>query len=190
MGPLGRALYNSRARAAIQSHWVLPALERISGPIRGRVIEIGAGSGNGAALIAKREVDHLVAVDLDPRMASRIPRRAPGVDVVVADSAQLPLPDEVAQFVIDLAGIHLLDPWHAILREVSRVLVPDGMLLLEQPINPLAGRWSTLSRVTGGFARKELLEAVQGAGFDIVAAGAVGPFGLDLVAVAIKRAGS
>lgn len=190
MGPLGRALYNSRARAAVQRRWVLPGLSRLGAEISGRVVELGAGGGAGAALLLAAGANEVVALDLDPIMTDAVRGRSPRAIPVIADSARLPLRDSVADVVADvvadLGGIHLADPWQTILSEAHRVLVHRGQLLLEQPVNPFVDRVPALGRL-GGFSERQLLDALDATGFRVVATDRLGPFGLDLLVVAVKN---
>lgn len=89
---------------------------------------------------------------------------------------------------VDFCGIYLADPWRLILAEIERVLVAGGELLLEQPLNPLLSGRSPTRRhsLIGGFDSEELLDAVEAGAMQVVGTERIGPFGLDLVARAVR----
>lgn len=68
------------------------ALEHVGSPRR--ILEIGTGTGSGAAALAERFPDaEVVAVDISPEMIERAQAKAARVSFRVADAAKLPFPD-------------------------------------------------------------------------------------------------
>jgi 23S rRNA (adenine-N6)-dimethyltransferase len=65
------------------------------------VVDLGAGSGRLTAELA-RAARHVVAVELDPRLAGRLRGRWPNVDVVEADARRVELPREPFRVVANL----------------------------------------------------------------------------------------
>jgi SAM-dependent methyltransferase len=98
---------------------------------RDDVLELGAGTG----LVTKRVAPHvrsLVATDLSPGMlavARRTIRRTPGLTFAVADYAG-PLPFLDASFDLVLSGLTYVQNSSAALREVHRVLKPNGRVAI------------------------------------------------------------
>lgn len=95
------------------------ALERGDVPLDGRWLELGAGTGAGARVLATR-VGSLVTTDLSFEMLAHAPAElAPRVR---ADAASLPFPADAFDAIVMINMI--LFP-----EEVDRVLRPDGILL-------------------------------------------------------------
>lgn len=89
-----------------------------------RTLDIGAGTG-----IATRELvargARVVAVDPGNDMLRRAVLRTPGLQAVVADGAQLPVPDSSIDLVTFAQAWHWLDPNRRV-AEMHRVLRPEG----------------------------------------------------------------
>jgi SAM-dependent methyltransferase len=107
---------------------------------RGRTLEIGAGTGlNVRFYPASAEVTY---TEPDPFMAKRLRRR--GVDVVAASADALPFPDDSFDSVVSTLVLCTVPDAGAALREIARVLRPDGRLLLLEHVRAPAG--SSLER--------------------------------------------
>ncbi len=93
------------------------------------VLDAGCGTARAVAELAGHAA-HPVGVDLNPAMVAAARRRFPGIDVRVADVAELPLGDgQVHGYRADKVYHVLPDP-HAALAEARRVLVPGGRIAL------------------------------------------------------------
>jgi SAM-dependent methyltransferase len=99
--------------------WILPSHV-------GRVVDLGAGTGALSRILVGR-VDEVVAVEPDDRMRSVLTGSLPGVRAVAGRGESMPLPDRWADAVVASSSWHWMDPIPT-LREVGRVLVPDGVL--------------------------------------------------------------
>ena len=102
------------------------------GGARGRVVEIGAGTGLNIAHYPD-EISELVLTEPEPamrrRLARRLQRYARVARIVDAPAERLPLADASVDTVVStLALCTVKDPERA-LREIARVLRPDGQLL-------------------------------------------------------------
>jgi ubiquinone/menaquinone biosynthesis C-methylase UbiE len=102
------------------------------GGARGRVVEIGAGTGLNIAHYPD-EIAELVLTEPEPamrrRLARRLQRYARVARIIDAPAERLPLADESVDTVVStLALCTVADPERA-LREIARVLRPDGQLL-------------------------------------------------------------
>ncbi len=99
---------------------------------RGRAVEIGAGTGLNIAHYPDG-IAELVLIEPEPtmrrRLARRLQRHARVARIVDAPAERLPLADESVDTVVStLALCTVTDPERA-LREIARVLRPDGQLL-------------------------------------------------------------
>jgi ubiquinone/menaquinone biosynthesis C-methylase UbiE len=100
--------------------------------VRGRVVEIGAGTGLNIAWYPDG-IDELVLAEPEPAMRQRIARRlrrhARLARIIDAPAERLPLPDDSVDTVVStLVLCTVADPERA-LREIARVLRPNGQLL-------------------------------------------------------------
>jgi SAM-dependent methyltransferase len=101
-------------------------------PRTGRVLDVGAGTGHSAALLAPRES---VAVDIDPAALAGQHRLT-----VVADMRALPFPDASFASAVSVQSIeHVPDPERAV-AEIARVLEPGGVAAIVTPNRLTFGR--------------------------------------------------
>jgi predicted TPR repeat methyltransferase len=94
-----------------------------------RAIDLGCGTGLAAAAFAK-EVDEFIGIDLSPRMIERA--RATGLyarlEVTEMVQGLRNLPDASANLVLAADAMVYLSDLAPLLHEVSRVLVPGGLM--------------------------------------------------------------
>lgn len=113
----------------------------VVGRARGRVLELGAGTGLNVRHFASAQ--EIVLTEPDPAMVRRLQRRLrnssiPG-KVVAASAEQLPFGDDSFDTVVaTLAFCTIPDPLRA-LEETRRVLAPDGRLLFIEHVRAEAG---------------------------------------------------
>jgi SAM-dependent methyltransferase len=106
---------------------------------RGRVLELGAGTG----LNLRHYPDgvDLVVSEPDPAMRGRLQRRAAGrATVVDAGAEALPFADGSFDTVVSTLVLCTVGDPDAALREIRRVLAPDGRLLLIEHVRASAPR--------------------------------------------------
>ena len=100
------------------------------GGARGRVLEIGAGTGLNVRHYPSG-LDELILTEPDASMTRRLERRANGrASVVAAPATELPVEDGSVDTVVSTFVLCTVDDPAATLREIRRVLRPDGRLLL------------------------------------------------------------
>jgi ArsR family transcriptional regulator len=138
------------------------------------LLEVGVGTGSLLLELAAGE-RRVIGVDHSPAMLEEARRRveAAGLEKVelrLGEMTHLPLPNEsVGCVVANMVLHHAPDP-PAVLREIRRVLAPDGLLLVadltrherEWVREQLADQWL-------GFEEDELRVWLQSAGFEAIA---------------------
>jgi SAM-dependent methyltransferase len=150
----------------IYSKWILPPLlhltmsqkelrayrQRIVPAARGRVLEVGIGSGLNLPFYG-RDVTGVIGVDPSPellRMAeTKVRSTAFAVDLVNRSAEELPFEDDSVDTVVMTWTLCSIPNPQAALREVRRVLKPDGELLfIEHGLSPDPGVAAWQHRLT------------------------------------------
>ena len=116
---------------------LLPAAEVVveqAAPAGGdRVVDVGCGSGNAALLAAERGAT-VTGVDPAQRLldvaAAEADRRGLDATFVVGEAADMPLPDSSADVVISVFGAIFAPDPKAAAAEMTRVLDPEGRMLI------------------------------------------------------------
>ncbi len=132
---LGEQLGMKRHRRAVLGH------------ARGRVLEIGAGTGLNVPHYPT-EIDELILAEPDAAMQRRLARRANGRGTVVTAAGEdLPLADASVDTVVSTLVLCTVDDPAATLREIRRVLRPDGQLLLIEHVRSHSRPLALLQRL-------------------------------------------
>ena len=102
------------------------------GGARGRIVEIGAGTGLNIAHYPDG-IAELVLAEPEPgmrrRLARRLQRHAHVARIIDASAERLPLADASVDTVVSTLVLCTVDDPERALREIARVLRPDGQLL-------------------------------------------------------------
>ena len=107
--------------------------QRLAPRCAGReVLEAGCGEGYGADLIAG-VARRVVAVDYDAAAVAHVRDRYPGVEVMQANLAKLPLTDASMDVVVNFQVIEHLWDQPQFVAECARVLRPGGLLMVSTP---------------------------------------------------------
>jgi ubiquinone/menaquinone biosynthesis C-methylase UbiE len=177
-GWLFAALYD-RMLAGTEKAGLRDRRARLLEPARGRVLEIGAGTGANLPLYGPN-VEALTVTEPEAPMARRLAkhlREQPrAVELIEASAEQLPLPDGQFDTVVStLVLCTVPDPLRA-LREVWRVLKPGGQLLFLEHVrsdDPSVAKWQDrlngINRVVahGCNCNRSTLDVINQAGFTI-----------------------
>lgn len=86
--------------------------------------------------MAKAGAASVVGVDISPDVCKHA-RRKYGVDARAGDAEAIPLPDRSIDLIVSFETIEHVTAPAAFLRECSRVLVPEGMLIISTPNRPV-----------------------------------------------------
>jgi ubiquinone/menaquinone biosynthesis C-methylase UbiE len=156
-----------------------PFRERAAGPARGRVLEIGIGSGLNLASY-RSGVEALWGVDPSAELLAKARRRASAVGFPVCllqgSSENLPFADRRFDTIVMTFTLCSIPDAGAALREMRRVLKPDGELRFAEhgrSPDPAVMRWQDRltpiwRRVGGGcHLNRKMDDLVQAAGFHI-----------------------
>jgi SAM-dependent methyltransferase len=99
-----------------------------------RVLDAGCGSGYGADVLG-REAREVLAIDISGDAIDYARRHYPSVNLRFerASCLEIPAPDGSFDLVVAFELIEHLADWRAFLREVRRVLAPEGQFLVSTP---------------------------------------------------------
>lgn len=183
LNPFEKKLVQHPIRFWLQNHVEAPLLTSMMPKPMARcerALEIGCGFGNGIQLIREHfGAGHITAVDIDPEMVAAAqsrwkarPQGLKGLSFSVADASCLPFADGEFDIVFDFAVFHHIPDWQAAIKDVARVLKPNGYFVVEDLYraaicNPLSRRLFEHPQ-QNRFNHSELLTVMRQAGFEIV----------------------
>lgn len=123
-----------------------------------RVLDVACGTGILARHIAERVGDDRLvnAIDINEGMLAVARRKAPGISWQRAAAEQLPFKDNSFDAVFCQFGLMFIDERAQAIREMQRVLRPQGQLVIAV--------WDRLENTPGYLAVAELLEDLFGSG--------------------------
>ena len=99
-----------------------------------RLLDIGCGYGGLAALVGGFVGAHEVhGIDIDPRVESEAQSKGVQIQVLDAGERPLPYPDGFFDVVMTLGMMDYLVSFDGMIREINRVLAPNGRVLVTLP---------------------------------------------------------
>lgn len=123
------------------------ALDAVDQPVSD-VLDLGTGTGSGAAIVRRRFPDaRVVGVDLSEEMLERARANVPGAEFRRADASALPFPDGSFDLVTHANMIPFFD-------EVARVLRPGGTALFAFSIGDQTPIYVTPERLRAALAER------------------------------------
>ena len=177
-GRLFACMYD-RITAGVEAAGLRAHRERLLGSARGRVLEIGAGTG--ANLPFYRDgVESLTVAEPEAPMARRLARRireqARRVELVQAPAEELPFADAQFDTAVSTLVLCTVSDQARALCELRRVLKPGGRLLFIEHVRseePRLASWQDrlngLNRIVahGCNCNRSTLDTIRAAGFTI-----------------------
>jgi SAM-dependent methyltransferase len=124
--------YSNQARTYDETRSASPSVlgplrEALDGAPGRRLADIGGGTGNYARALGDEGWDPVV-IDREPAMLARA--AAKGLETVVGDAQQLPLPDASFDAAMLVSMLHHVEDQHTALAEAQRIVRPGGRLAL------------------------------------------------------------
>ena len=107
-----------------------------------RILDIGCSTGACASSIIDMRVNDYVGVDIEQRYIEAAARRSPHGTFHAMDARRMPFPDDSFDVAMFIGVMHHMDDKLVTdcLGEVSRVLKPDGRVIVAEPVFT-PGRW-------------------------------------------------
>jgi len=165
---------------AMRNRELLPYRERVVSSARGKVLEIGIGSGLNLPFYGSR-VEEILGLDPAPRLVDMAQQaakhnRAP-VTFITASAESIPIGDSTVDTVVTTWTLCSIPHAAAALQEMRRVLKPGGQLLfVEHGLAPeeVVRRWQNRltpvwRRIAGGcHLNRPIRTLIESAGFGVV----------------------
>ena len=168
---------DQRSWAAVRMRRCLESLAEVTG----RVLEVGCGAGRCIRTIRRHRPDLAAhGCDISPSAIDAAQRHGDGVLYELADAAALPYGNATFDAVVVMDLIEHVPDVPGVMAEIRRVCKPGGRLHLHVPCEgtwlsvyrPLLAVGIDMTRAAVGhlhhFTRRQVLEHVTSAGFDVI----------------------
>lgn len=176
--PVYASIYD-RYNDSAERSWLGECRQAIASKARGRVLDVG--SGTGMNLHYYKGVEAVVLVEPDPAYLKQLRRRTAvatvPVEVVDGRAEKLPFPDASFDTIVSTLVMCSVDEPVLCAAELRRVLKPDGQLLLLEHVKTEAGVWREALQtaavpiwrffVGGCCCNRPSLSTLEQAGFEI-----------------------
>lgn len=126
----------------IDQSWRRKVIKLISDSKAQTVVDIATGTGDLAIALAKENVEHVVGIDISNGMLDvgrkkiKSQNLSENIDMVQADSEDLPYPDNTFDAATVAFGVRNFENLDKGLSEIYRVLKPDGLIVILETSNP------------------------------------------------------
>ncbi len=134
-----------------------------------RIVDVGAGNGKIAALVASKGCE-VHAIEPNQKRLDQLRRELPAVESKLASSEKIPYPDGYFDKVYSTLALHHFSDRSQSVREFARILKPQGLLLIAE-IRPSSARGRLLRFLENGILRADLKFLEMGTLGELVAEG-------------------
>ncbi len=175
----GRWVLPSVLDLVMRQHQLAKYRREVVAAASGRVLEVGVGSGLNFPLYGK-QVEVVFGIDPSPRLLAMARQRAAAAgiraDLLLGSAAAIPLADNTVDTIVMTWTLCSIPDPQVALREMRRVLKPDGKLLFaEHGLSPEPGveRWQhrltpVWRHIAGGcHLDRKVDKLIRSAGFDL-----------------------
>ena len=138
MNPWDRYVVPHLVACACCSKPIMKQREKIVPLAEGQVLEVGCGAGTNFRYYDASKVEHLFALEPSKAMVKKARREAGAlgignhIEFLQAGAEAIPLEDDSIDTVVITFVLCTIPDWEASLREVRRVLKPDGKILFSE----------------------------------------------------------
>lgn len=179
-GRMFSAFYD-RAFAATEEAGLRKMRAQLLKQARGRVLELGSGTGLNLELYPHEGLDCLTLTEPDPHMIKQLRARVQEIgcaaDVMEVGAENLPFDDDSYDTVVVTLVLCTVPDQAAALTEISRVLKPDGQLLFLEHVratnDPSLAKWQDRLETPWRFlgdgchCNRDTVAGLRAAGFEI-----------------------
>jgi ubiquinone/menaquinone biosynthesis C-methylase UbiE len=148
---------------------------------RGRVLELGAGTGLNLELYPREGIECLTLTEPDPHMIKQLRARVQEIgcaaDVMEVGAEKLPFDEDSYDTVVVTLVLCTVPNQAAALKEISRVLRPDGQLLFLEHVratnDPSLAKWQDRLETPWRFlgdgchCNRDTVAGLKAAGFEV-----------------------
>jgi ubiquinone/menaquinone biosynthesis C-methylase UbiE len=178
-GRMFSAFYDRGFKASEEAGLRKMRAELLAGA-RGRVLEVGAGTGLNLELYPREGIESLTLTEPDPHMIAQLRKRVADVgcaaDLIEAPAESLPFADDSFETVVVTLVLCTVPDQAAALREISRVLAPGGEFLFLEHVrsnHPDLAKWQDRLEkpwrflADGCHCNRDTEAALRAAGFEL-----------------------
>jgi ubiquinone/menaquinone biosynthesis C-methylase UbiE len=105
--------------------------------VRGNLLEVGCGEGRGVDWLMPR-VENYSAIDKIVEVVNKLRAKHPSGNFVSGNIPPLPYPENSFDSIVSFQVIEHIKDDHSFLKEISRVLKPNGFALITTPNRPMS----------------------------------------------------
>jgi ubiquinone/menaquinone biosynthesis C-methylase UbiE len=99
----------------------------------GPILDLGCGTGRVSKYYSDQGYQ-VVGLDISKEMLKICRQKSAGISVCLGDGARLPFRDNSFSTVISYGALHHIPDIEAVFHELHRVLVPGGVLIIDEPL--------------------------------------------------------